>query len=90
MNHHTPTPWRIEEKAIQNTQGLTMHRWFMASDGPLPLTLANAAFIVKAVNLHETLLQALITHHAHLKVSATHNEDECRYCQIIAKAEGKA
>lgn len=58
---HTPTPWSFVDTNMQTNNGLEVHRWFSAQGLPLPLTNANAAFIVRAVNSHEALLDALKT-----------------------------
>lgn len=78
---HTPGPWGIAkdekgDRVVVDSNGIVVCRRMPEPD----------ARLIAAAPL---LLQALQDHHAHLKTSPTHNEMECRYCQIIAKAEGR-
>lgn len=56
---HTPTPWSFVDTNMQTKDGVEVHRWFNAGGLPLPLTDANAAFIVRAVNSHEDMLDVI-------------------------------
>jgi hypothetical protein len=68
MSEHTPTPWKLFHSngtiAIKNPRSRSSHNeivfWtgFDASHYP-DLALANARFIVNAVNAHDALLAAL-------------------------------
>lgn len=53
---HTPTPWFIKNGQLKG-QGLTTG--VLYGGNPTELWRANAAFIVKAVNCHEELVEAL-------------------------------
>jgi hypothetical protein len=65
MAEHTPTPWYADEDSREGMEWnihIVQHDnpnnrvCFMTSDGP---SEANAAFIVKAVNNHDKLVEAL-------------------------------
>ena len=65
MAEHTPTPWMVtswdDRTTISpvNEDAVIATLWpFMRAHGDLPHE-ANAAFIVKAVNMHEELVDAL-------------------------------
>lgn len=65
MGVHTPAPWRVEadEKGgeIQGYDIRTDSEEIVGQEGILggPIGEANAAFIVRAVNAHEALVDAL-------------------------------
>lgn len=87
---HTPTPWEVIEE-----------EGYVAAyiDGPEPKDvgmiscelnqngLANASFIVRAVNAHEDLVKALKKAHASFCVN--NGTYPCEVEALIAKAEGK-
>lgn len=59
---HTPTPWKFDGESINDLQGNTVA--FPRSGGFMPghrdeNLRANAAHIVKCVNLHDELVDAL-------------------------------
>lgn len=64
---HTPTPWKIDEEYILHDETTVGQLWAEGSWSPVPGTSiptfdemqANAAFIVKAVNVHDELVYAL-------------------------------
>lgn len=56
---HTPTPWKYHD-ATKTIRAVPAHYWIASMnifDGAVN-NKANAEFIVRAVNLHETLLEA--------------------------------
>ncbi len=90
---HTPTPWSIgqfDQVSIdgKGTADSICVKGFSLSHSPE--AKANAAFIVRAVNSHEELVQALVTVVHMLKqesVPSVHQTDQWE--SLIAKAEGK-
>jgi hypothetical protein len=77
---HTPLPWKLNTTEGHGALGF---RAFRAD------SLANAAYIVKAVNCHEALLEAVrrLTMYAEDRAMKTHLVLE--YKELIARAEGK-
>lgn len=58
---HTPTPWRIEDDTIKAGKNDTHLFDIYECPGLGVAAEANAAFIVRAVNSHDTLVEALET-----------------------------
>ena len=86
---HTPTPWRIEGGSILG-QGVPPSNWVL---GLTTITKQDAAYIVRAVNVHEILLKAL---KEIIDVTNGKGETQDESLEIyelakeaIAKAEGK-
>ena len=104
---HTPTPWSIGHSMERNyiygggshlaCIGSRENGFFIHDDGSLNESEANAAFIVRAVNSHDDLLEALET----LLALDTDGEAGCRIDPIeygralamaraaVAKARGE-
>ena len=60
LTQHTPTPWKFEESTM-TLRSAPSNYWlatFDSFDGAIN-NKANAAFIVRAVNSHEALLEAV-------------------------------
>ena len=82
---HTPTPWNLNPKAalVIESEGVTV-----ASCGNANVIRdqweANAAFIVRAVNFHQVLLNLAKNQHY-----AKHEQydPDCEVCDTIANAE---
>ncbi len=71
MNKHTPTPWHIRDVdtyTIRSQHGCEVAR---AARHHIPADeiKANAAFIVRAVNAHDALVEALTKAQGHIKCS---------------------
>lgn len=100
---HTPTPWTIGVyDASEDFKSINTHVAVCKPDGSLLATCgpvdaeskADAAFIVRAVNSHEELVQFARNVEAYLAGLGTSRDDaECALLnhaeQTIAKAEGK-
>ena len=60
---HTPTPWKLDgNDIVVDAQGMIACAYGFIVNGKAirtPETFANAAFIVRAVNSHEALINAL-------------------------------
>lgn len=90
---HTPTPWHINGEAIESD-----HKW-VASAGSNGINdededMVNAAFIVRAVNSHEALLQAAKAIQAWFDNEADAGREtptllDVNLSKAIAQAEGK-
>jgi hypothetical protein len=63
MTKHTPTPWFQEKDAIYaKSQVDDEGHWYVANTITMPedgVEMANAAFIVRAVNAHDDLVRAV-------------------------------
>lgn len=60
MSNHTPTPWVVSPGLIIDTDDMSAYRIAtIDSDFPKEINEANAAYIVKAVNAHEDLVNIL-------------------------------
>lgn len=96
---HTPTPWKREGFSVVSHGERESHHWFLAECRPdngkgtvkvdnEKEAIANAEFIVRAVNSHEALLQT-----AKELLKAIKGEGMARnwgmWEQAIAQAEGK-
>lgn len=87
---HTPTPWHVnyhEIVAANHTRPCHMSTSLnMFAPGE---SEANAAFIVRAVNCHQELIDTLkdLAHYCHDQIDETGLQERVR--QAIAKAEGK-
>lgn len=103
---HTPTPWTIRnehlilipngENVLNGTIQIESENSHIACVSSIDLSfrecIANAAFIVQAVNSHEELLKA-----AYQLASLLHNDESstctdknlCDACKAIAKVEEK-
>lgn len=76
---HTPTPWKVgSDSSIYGDEG----HYFVATTQKR----SDAEFIVRAVNSHDDLLQALISEHEGAGIACS---EDCSTCAIIAKAEGR-
>lgn len=93
MDKHTPTPWEISEPILGNKYAVWTrnHSDFEGPRVVIPRKLSkeDAAFIVRAVNAHEDILNMLKSY-----VKATDGMSGFDYMavqakQAIAKAEGK-
>ena len=102
---HTPTPWKVREYkygkdytgVIETMEGIYLGEMSCTmgqTKEEVQTLIANAAFIVKAVNSHSSLV-ATLHHIQDLAEENTHSVQD-GYCQIaewarnqIAKAEGK-
>ena len=95
---HTPTPWQIEKAPSWNLlEKRNSYTLKVTADGLTVAMLgidqdANAAYIVRAVNAHEALLQLVKDWVRMIPVMKDHTpaEDSLRgrSLQAIAKAEG--
>lgn len=101
---HTPTPWKIVNRSLTDPLDLSgrtikdgrnrilAHLYPTPSGLGLEEQKANAAFIVRAVNAHEKLVEALRNAQAALLVLSP-NATDTRMMrdieQAIAKAEGR-
>lgn len=89
---HTPTPWAVVKRREVN--GLTKvvstvgGQFVVAFD----VSPTDAAFIVKAVNSHEALLNRLIVAHGMLhELKESECSENCSFDKAIAQAsEGKS
>lgn len=91
MTEHSKTPWRIAGKAtIRNDDGwiATLEQWNRAK---------NAAYIVRAVNCHAELVEALsgamhaLRSYEYGNASTELAKDQADYCEsVLAKARGEA
>lgn len=88
---HTPTPWTMNKKET--------HPWVIEAPSNIPGIPAtivkvgyrpNAAFIVRAVNMHDELVEALkiALHMSRQDVVPSHLQND-KWEQLLAKAEGK-
>jgi len=84
---HTPTPWKHDKRGgdIRNKEGMLIASGFRYE---------NAAFIARAVNAHEEMLNALKLALKTMYANPDANMDMITGCsttikQAIAKAEGK-
>jgi hypothetical protein len=79
---HTPTPWKLEKDIHKNIMFESEHNVFT---GPLEMSWDDAAFIVRAVNFHQVLLNIAknLDYARHGKF-----DSGCEVCQTIAAAEG--
>lgn len=104
MSQHTPTPWSIEGKLNKHQEGLLITSRDGLSivcemSGGLPFyeVEANAAFIVRAVNSHEALINALKEVSNAANVCAAHDQLNASYWfakqkivnEAIAQAEAR-
>lgn len=92
---HTPTPWHSEKHEIGDTNNQRIaNTW--ESGRTTDQSIANATFIVKAVNCHERLLNALKKMHDDymFENDSAHrwkdNYQACQACEAIALAEDKS
>jgi hypothetical protein len=90
---HTPTPWNVNGLSIEDQNG-DLIGFLNAGDG-VATAHEDAAFIVRAVNCHEELIEALRSLFGAIKFSGW-NIDDLKWTQpmaearkAIAKAEGK-
>lgn len=98
---HTPTPWEIsrskykgqEHLGLRNVDSLTEAVWRVDSGAGLNPARdeANAAFIVRAVNAHDELVEALsdIVHSVGGDTGFARQQRMKKARAAIAKAEGK-
>lgn len=95
MDKHTPTPWKAASPQV--FMGVTCV-WIHGANGPVlkiegslkESVLADAAFIVRAVNAHEALLAALKDLLHQIETNGERREFVVGDAvQAIAKAEGK-
>ena len=56
---HTPTPWNLNEVYIIDSEGYSIATTMFGDKASIEEDLANAAHIVKCVNLHDELVAAL-------------------------------
>jgi len=102
MDKHTPTPWKLGKApdgktTIQATDEIGLHLFEQTFQGSI--ANANAAFIVRAVNAHQELLDAAKEALEKLELIDQINFDETgeempspeteQLRQAIAKAEAK-
>lgn len=81
MTKHTPTPWKHDKRGGQ-----------VRSQDDAPIATAsypNAAFIVRAVNAHEELLNEVRSYLNDCENIFKLQETASRLKKVIAKAEGK-
>lgn len=85
---YTPTPWKLEGNWIVSGF-FGVHELPASNEGSQAEHLANAAFIVRAVNSHEEMLAILKT--ILTMIDKTQGADRLGIliAQAIAKAEGK-
>jgi hypothetical protein len=91
MQKHTPTPWKVKRWTGlgQKGIGIVAERDLAIADITMQLDdkeMANAAFIVRAVNMHQELVTALKRAHRLLcnnDIIMTGNHE------LITQAEGK-
>jgi hypothetical protein len=102
MTEHTPTPWRVRQQFDPSTNYCYLLEVFGADQhvvykkrknyGTGTPMVENAELIVRAVNVHDELLNALKVMHQYYQgadmVKGRHAK-LCGYCDVIAKAEGK-
>lgn len=96
---HTPTPWRYQGELSDGR--VTQHIYTASGRYGHPASCGkeeDAAFIVRAVNCHEELIQALLNAHGIIDNANPNDHDGALYCQCetalayqkaFAKAEGK-
>ena len=86
---HTPTPWQFDNDDILGPDGRLIAA--MADDDGVPFRneIANAAFIVRAVNTHGKLLAACKALLDIANFNDLSNTDAKWISDAIAKAEGK-
>lgn len=84
-SNHTPLPWRIGDA------GLTV--FGPKTDAPSPKTVAHsnradAAHIVRCVNSHEALTEALerVVQFMHSALAGTIHDDDLQHYEAIARA----
>ena len=87
---HTPTPWDMKSGEdgfdILGADGNIV----METLNPNSMEIANAAFIVQAVNCHEELVDELKSWHLECLVcKGDVNSGACQTAKVLAKAEGK-
>lgn len=82
---HTPTPWSVGMglSITHKGDGAGVIAQIKNIDAGIGVMTANAAFIVRAVNVHEELVDALKTLHRESGVPSPAID------RLIAKAEGK-
>lgn len=92
-HNHTQTPWKIEESYVGARY---MVRSAHSDETAMTRYREDAAFIVRAVNSHEELINAMKEISIHIRGKCDHEtQDECDDCiglivaDAIAKAEGK-
>lgn len=78
----TPTPWGHMANVITGNEAREVIGTL--TDTGAHDSVANAAFIVRAVNSHEELLEYIKFIH-----KGNHDTIDCASCRLIAKAEGK-
>lgn len=92
---HTPTPWRIREVkygtsrtgVIEQMLGGNLYIGEIADNQTGPdVAIANAAFIVRAVNAHEELVREL----KRCRLLLAGHQDMDKVDEALAKAEGGA
>lgn len=86
---HTPTPWKVNGRWIETDREEGIAK---VGEWVSPLSLANATFIVRAVNSHEELLEALRREHEKVvdELTGSQHGSLCLVCALIAKAEGQS
>jgi hypothetical protein len=88
---HTPTPWKFE--VMNNILGIPLLYHINRGDIEVRSGLADAEFIVRAVNSHEALLETLksiIESNSYWwQEVGWDDEDFKRATKLIAQAEGK-
>lgn len=87
---HTPTPLEVfrgcSPSRIVTAYGLTNYLQSEYVGDKEKKELGD--FIVRAVNSHEELLEALKNEHDNNQVATGYHEENCEVCELIAKAEG--
>jgi hypothetical protein len=82
---HTPTPWNFID--VMGACALYAGQMEILNfRNPVPKARANAAFIVRAVNAHEELLENLKWEHSN-RMDGKPCLASCAVCSVIAKAE---
>lgn len=84
---HTPTPWHSSVNMEVDIYACGF-RIACMKGGEIVRDKANAAYIVRAVNCHEELLELAKSLHSHLGKS-NGRKIGCADCETIAKAESK-
>lgn len=75
---HTPTPWKVGLDSPMDVLSLHSHFLFKTSRSNVPRCedIANAAHIVKAVNMHDELVNVLEQVTDFLTVAAAESKDD--------------
>lgn len=83
---HTKTPWKISnDTQIIDVKGNIVAQTLISSEVP---SFENAEFIVRAVNIHYKLLEALKKSHACATIQEDGSCGGCFVSEAIANAEG--